>query len=137
MTGFCNDDEKPDGPDHWYDTPPKDVRLSVAPSHNGLFDPGNTIGAFNTFICIESVALQPFKSVTVTVYIPAFDRFGFVICGFWTDDVKPPGPSQTYSEPEVVESCNVAPSQIFLLLVLTTGGVHKNFVINPSSEPPP
>ena len=81
-----------------------------------------------------AVAVHPFPSVTVTVYVPPIAKVALALEGFWLVDVNPDGPLQEYITPPDEDKESVSPVQtvdpdavglgkgfiVTLLLLLTT-----------------
>ena len=69
---------------------------------------------------VEEREMQPFASVTVTVYVPALTVVALEMLGFWTMEVNPFGPVQLKLYPGVPPApedarFKLAPLQIGLL----------------------
>ena len=71
-----------------------DVRFNVVPTHRGELLPAVGVGKAFTTTVADAVAVHPFASVTLTVYVPASAAVTLLIVGFCTADVNPFGPVQ-------------------------------------------
>jgi hypothetical protein len=101
--GFCVVDEKLEGPLHEYvygDAPPLGVavRFSVLPAQIGLgVAPAVTARSLVTATeDVVPVPLQPFASVTVTLYTPPSGTAIDARAGFWFVELKLLGPLHEY-----------------------------------------
>ena len=85
--GFCEEELKPFGPVHEYVEPPPAfvvLREIVPPSHKlvGVADAGGVAGLELIATVVIEVLVQPFASVTFTVYVPAAAVVTLVRDGF-------------------------------------------------------
>jgi len=97
--GFCSAEVKPFGPVHAYVAPATVGVLSwmVAPAQYGppLVAVGVAGMGLTTTEVEPAAEVQPL-TVTVTEYVPASAVVALARVGFWSAEVKPPGPVHAY-----------------------------------------
>src|SRR3954452_22834522 len=114
--GLCRDEVKPFGPVHAYVAPATvGVESAIVPpeQYGPPFEAVGVAGfGLTTTEVLPAAEVQPL-TVTVTEYVPASATVALERVGFWSAEVKPPGPVHAYVAPATagVDSEIVPPAQ--------------------------